>query len=74
MKTCTGNGTETFEFLNPAPIDTFFHNVHTETLFDVIKDTHDKGHIITSYITKTEKTNLDYLSRMGLITNHIFDH
>ena len=67
-----GNSAEAFEFLSPAPIDTFFHNVHTETLFDVIREADKKGYIITADITETEKTNLDYLSRMGLITNHAY--
>lgn len=67
-----GNSAEAFEFLCPAPFDTFYHNVHTETLFDVIKDAFEKGYIIVSDITETEKTNIDYLSKMGLVTNHAY--
>ena len=67
-----GNSAEAFEFLCPAPFDTFYHNVHTETLFDVIKAAHDKGYIIVSDITETEKTNIDFLSKMGLVTNHAY--
>ena len=67
-----GNSAEAFEFLCPAPFDTFYHNADTKQLFDIITSAHKKGYIIVSDITETDNTNLDYLSKMGLITNHAY--
>ena len=67
-----GNSAEAFEFLCPAPFDTFYHNADTKTLFDVIDKAKKKGYIIVSDITETEDTELDELSKMGLITNHAY--
>ncbi|MCQ2815989.1 MAG: calpain family cysteine protease, partial [archaeon] len=67
-----GNSADAFEFLSPAPIDTYHHNADTSTLFDLIKEADEKGFIIVSDITETQNTNLDNLSKMGLITNHAY--
>ena len=67
-----GNSAEAFEFLCPAPFDTFYHNADTTTLFDVIEKAKKKRYIIVSDITETENTDLDALSKMGLITNHAY--
>ena len=32
-----GNSGEAFEFLSPAPIETYYHDVHKDTLFEEIK-------------------------------------
>ena len=68
-----GNSADAFEFLCPAPFDTYFHNSETKNLFDTIKDAIKKGYIVVSDITVTENTNLDYLSKMGLVTNHAYN-
>ena len=67
-----GTSAEAFEFLCPAPFDTYYHNADTKTLFDIIEKANKKGYIIVSDITETENTDLDYLSKMGLITNHAY--
>ena len=67
-----GNSAEAFEFLTPAPYDTYYHKVDTKKLFDLIRKSHEKGFIIVSDITLTENTNLDYLSKIGLLTNHSY--
>ena len=67
-----GNSAEAFEFLCPAPFDTFYHNADTTTLFDVIEKAKKKGYIIVSDITETDNTDLDTLSKMGLVTNHAY--
>ena len=68
-----GNSADAFEFLCPAPFDTYFHNSETKNLFDTIKNAIKKGYIVVSDITVTENTNLDYLSKMGLVTNHAYN-
>jgi hypothetical protein len=67
-----GNSSEAFEFLAPAPIDTYYHDVHKDTLFEEIQDADSKDYIICSDITVTENTNVNYLAKMGLITNHAY--
>ena len=67
-----GNSADAFQFLCPAPYDTYYHNSETKNLFDTIKDALKKGYIVVSDITVTENTNLDYLSKMGLVTNHAY--
>ena len=67
-----GNSAEAFEFLSPAPYDTYYHNVDTKKLFDLIRQSLKKGFIVVSDITLTENTNLDFLSKIGLLTNHAY--
>lgn len=67
-----GNSAEAFEFLFPAPIDTYYHEIHGDRLFDRIKDADDKSYIICTDVTANENTNVDYLIKMGLITNHAY--
>jgi hypothetical protein len=67
-----GNSGEAFEFLSPAPIETYYHDVHKDTLFEEIKIADDKDYIICTDITETDTTNINYLSKMGLITNHAY--
>ena len=67
-----GNSSEAFEFLSPAPFDTYYHNYENKNLYDLIVDSVQKGFIVVSDITDTEDSNIDYLSKMGLVTNHSY--
>ncbi len=68
-----GNSADAIQFLTPAPYDTYFHTQEiSATLFKTIQDASDKNHIILADITETKNTNLDTLSKMGLITNHAY--
>ena len=68
-----GNSADAFQFLSPAPFDTYYHNNDNKSLFDIIDDSIKKNYIVVSDITLTENTNLDYLSKMGLLTNHAYN-
>ena len=68
-----GNSADAFEFLSPAPFDTYYHNSETRpTLFDTITNANKKGYIVLADITETGATNLEILSKLGLITNHAY--
>ena len=68
-----GNSADAIQFLTPAPYDSYFHTQEiSATLFKTIQDASDKNHIILADITETKNTNLDTLSKMGLITNHAY--
>lgn len=67
-----GNSAEAFEFLTPAPFDTYYHNADTKLLFGLIQDAIEKKYIVVSDITDTANSCLDYLSKMGLVTNHAY--
>ena len=68
-----GNSADAFEFLSPAPFNTYYHNSETRpTLFETIRDAQKKGFFVLADITQTESTNLESLSRLGLITNHAY--
>ena len=68
-----GNSADAIQFLTPAPYDTYFHTQEiSASLFKTIQDASDKNHIILADITETKNTNLDTLSKMGLITNHAY--
>ena len=68
-----GNSADAFEFLSPAPYNTFYHNAETRpTLFETITEANKKGHIVLADITETASTNLETLSKLGLITNHAY--
>jgi hypothetical protein len=68
-----GNSADAFEFLSPAPFNTYYHNSETRpTLFETIRDAQKKGFIVLADITETMSTNLESLSRLGLITNHSY--
>ena len=67
-----GNSAEAFEFLTPARIDTWYHEVHKEVLFEEILDADKRDYIICTDISQTENTNLKHLAKMGLITNHAY--
>ena len=68
-----GNSSDAFEFLTPAPFDHYFHTQEiSNSLFKIIQDASDKNQIILADITETKNTNLDTLSKMGLITNHAY--
>ena len=67
-----GNCADAFGFLTPAPYDTYYHNVDKENLFDIIENAVKNDYIVVSDITATNDTNLDYLSKMGLVTNHAY--
>ena len=68
-----GNSADAFEFLSPAPYNTYYHNSETRpTLFETIRDAQKKGFFVLADITETESTNLEALSRLGLITNHAY--
>jgi len=68
----SGNSAEAFEFLCPAPVNTFYHDVHHDILYQEILKADRKDYIICTDITVTENTNLQNLSKMGLITNHSY--
>jgi len=68
----TGNAAEAFEFLSAAPVNTFYHDIHHDTLYQEIIAADRKDYIICTDITVTENSNLHYLSKMGLITNHSY--
>ena len=68
-----GNSADAFEFLSPAPFNTYYHNSETRpTLFETIRDAQKKGFFVLADITETMSTNLEALSRLGLITNHAY--
>ena len=68
-----GNSADAFEFLSPAPYNTYYHNSETRpTLFETIRDAQRKGFFVLADITETASTNLESLSRLGLITNHAY--
>ena len=68
-----GNSADAFEFLSPAPYNTYYHNAETRpTLFETITQANKKGYIVLADITETASTNLDTLSKLGLITNHAY--
>ena len=68
-----GNSSDAFEFLSPAPYNTYYHNAETRpTLFETITEANKKGFIVLADITETASTNLETLSKLGLITNHAY--
>ena len=68
-----GNSADAFEFLSPAPYNTFYHNAETRpTLFETITEANKKGYVVLADITETASTNLETLSKLGLITNHAY--
>ena len=68
-----GNSADAFEFLSPAPFNTYYHNAETRpTLFETITEANQKGYIVLADITETASTNLETLSKLGLITNHAY--
>ena len=68
-----GNSADAFQFLTPAPFDTYYHTQEiSPTLFKTIQDASKDNYIILADITETKNTNLDILSKLGLITNHAY--
>ena len=68
-----GNSADAIQFLTPAPYDTYYHTQDIgATLFKTIQDANKENYIILADITETKNTNLDTLSKMGLITNHAY--
>ena len=68
-----GNSADAFEFLSPAPFNTYYHNADTRpTLFETITQANKKGYFVLADITETASTNLETLSKLGLITNHAY--
>jgi len=68
-----GNSADAFQFLTPAPYDTYYHTQDIgATLFKTIQDANKEKYIILADITETKNTNLDTLSKLGLITNHAY--
>ena len=68
-----GNSSDAFEFLTPAPFDNYFHTQDiSPTLFNIIQEASNNNYIILADITETKNTNLETLSKMGLITNHAY--
>ena len=68
-----GNSADAFEFLSPAPYNTFYHNAETRpSLFETITEANKKGYVVLADITETASTNLETLSKLGLITNHAY--
>ena len=68
-----GNSSDAFEFLTPAPFDIYYHTQDiSNSLFKIIQEASNNNEIILADITETKNTNLDTLSKMGLITNHAY--
>jgi hypothetical protein len=67
-----GNSAEAFEFLSPAPIETYYHELHKETLFNIIRKADKEKYIICSDIIVGENTNVNFLAKLGLISNHAY--
>ena len=68
-----GNSADAFAFLSPAPFNTYYHNAETRPmLFETITEANKKGYIVLADITETAATNLETLSKLGLITNHAY--
>lgn len=68
-----GNSADVFQFLTPAPYDTYYHTQETVgKLFQIIEKAKNDNKIILADITETKNTNLEILSKMGLITNHSY--
>ena len=62
-----GNSSQAFEFLTPAPIDTFYHNkIDSKRLFKIIRNCLDKNSIVVCDITETGDGNLDLLGKISL--------
>ena len=69
-----GNSADALEFLTPAPIDTYYHTPDIgNSLFNIIQESCKKKFIVLADITETKNTNLDTLSKLGLITNHAYN-
>ena len=69
----SGVPSEAFSFLSPAPYETFYHEKTHDILFEKIKLADQADYIICCSITQTDTTvNLDYLSKVGLISNHAY--
>lgn len=67
-----GNSSEAFEFLTPAPVDTWYHEAHKDRLFEELKEADEKGFIICTDITEVGSKNIATLAKMGLIPNHAY--
>ena len=68
-----GNSADAFKFLTPGPYDTYYRTLEiSPTLFKTIQDASNDNYIILADITETKNTNLDTLSKMGLITNNAY--
>ena len=68
-----GNSADAFLFLTPAPLDTYYHTQEiSPDLFNTIQEANKENFIVLADITETKNTNLDVLSKMGLITNHSY--
>lgn len=68
-----GNASEAFEFLTPAPFDTYYHDVHEGKIFERILEADKKNYIICCDITDLGgDASMDFLAKMGLITNHAY--
>ena len=68
-----GNSSDALLFLTPAPFDSYYHTQDiSNSLFNIIQEASNKNEIILADITQTKNTNLETLSKMGLITNHAY--
>jgi hypothetical protein len=67
-----GNSSEAFEFLSPAPVETYYHELHKETLYSIIQKADKEKYIICSDIIIGENTNVSFLEKLGLISNHAY--
>ena len=69
----SGNATESLEFLTPAPVDTFSHDMEDNNeLLDNIKSALKEKYIVLADTNINENTNVEKLSNLGLITNHAY--
>ena len=68
----SGNCSDAFRFLTPAPVETIYHDFEDKTIFEKIQNYLAKGFLVMCDITNTDNTNLDALAKMGLVTNHAY--
>ncbi len=59
-----GNSSEAFEFLSPAPVETYYHELHKETLYSIIKKADKEEYIICSDIIIGEYSNVSFLDKL----------
>jgi hypothetical protein len=73
-KIISGNVSEVYELLSPAPFQTLYHNFHHDCLFDSVKRALERNNIVSCDIT-APSNSIDYnkLKDMGLITNHAYN-
>ena len=69
----SGNATECLEFLTPAPVDIFPHDMEDNNyLLESIKMALENKYIVLADTNINENQNVEKLANLGLITNHAY--